>query len=193
MESSSLLLTDLLRLIGFTVAIAGVLIAFALHRRSRASVETQEVPVAVATDAGYRDTPTVRIIDSQHFDRLRRTARLAMGEQIDILPAHPIVGPRFRVTLKEIATLDATPAVHLEIVYSGVQVSCGPLAKEIGYNEFLVPRASRDESRTAIFHFHENGEELEFMRVKVNAIDRDARAVDIEVLQLRGTWPGTDA
>lgn len=193
MESSSLL-TDLLRLIGFSAVLAGVLIAFVVHRRNRSAGEREEAQAAVAAaKPDYRDTPTVRIMDSQHFDRLRRTARLGLGEQIDILPAHPIVGPRFRVSLKQIAMLDATPAAHLEIVYSGVQVSCGPLAKELGYNEFLVPRASREESRTAIFHYEESDDSLELMRVKVNSIDQDARAVELEVLQMRGSWPRPEA
>lgn len=191
MESSSELLIDLLRLIGFAAALAGILIAFAAYRRNRSASHAEEVPAAVLP--GYGDAQTVRIVDSQHFDRLRRTARLSCGENIDIFPAHPIVGPRFRVGLKEIAMLDTMPAAHLEIVYSGIQVSCGPLAKEIGYNEFLVPRAFRDEARTAIFHYDESDQMLEFMRVKVVAIDTDARTADVEVMQIRGSWPHTDA
>jgi hypothetical protein len=192
MESSPLFFSDLVRLIGFSIALAGALIAFALYRRNRPTFNAEPAPVPVATKIAYRDAPTVRVVDSQHFDRLRRTVRLAKGEQIDVLASHPIVGPRFRLTLKSIEMLDATPAAHLEVVYSGIQVSCGPLAKEIGYNEFLVPRAARDESRTGIFHYHESGEALEFMRIKVNAIDVGGGSVEFEVMQMRGSWPGLE-
>jgi hypothetical protein len=189
MESSALFSSDLIHLLGLSVVFAGALIAFALYRRSRPTLDVEQVSAA---SIAYRDAPTVRIIDSQHFDRLRKTVRLAKGEQIDVLASHPIVGPRFRLTLKSIEMLDATPAAHLEIGYSGIQVSCGPLAKEIGYNEFLVPRASRDESRTAIFHYHESSEALEFMRIKVNAIDVSGGSVECEVMQMRGNWPGLE-
>ena len=128
MESSALFSSDLIHLLGLSVVLAGALIAFALYRRSRPTLDVEQ---ASAASIAYRDAPTVRIIDSQHFDRLRKTVRLARGEQIDVLASHPIVGPRFRLTLKSIEMLDATPAAHLEIVYSGVQVSCGPLAKEL--------------------------------------------------------------
>jgi hypothetical protein len=192
MESSPLFFSDLGRLLGFSVALAGALIALTLYRRSRPTLNAEHAPAPVAAKIAYRDAPTVRVVDSQHFDRLRRTVRLAKGEQIDILPAHPVVGPRFRLALKAIEKLDATAAAHLEIAYSGVQVSCGPLAKELGYNEFLVPRASRDESRTAVFHFHESGEALEFMRIKVNEIDAATGSAEFEVMQMRGNWPGLE-
>lgn len=192
MESSAVFSSDLIHLLGLSVVLAGALIAFTLYRRSRPTLDVEQAPGPVTANIAYRDAPTVRVIDSQHFDRLRRTVRLATGEQVDLLASHPIVGPRFRLTLKSIEMLDTTPAAHLEIVYSGIQVSCGPLAKEIGYNEFLVPRASRDESRTAIFHYHESSEVLEFMRIKVNAIDVGSGGVEFEVMQMRGNWPGLD-
>jgi hypothetical protein len=193
MESSALFSSDLIHLLGLSAVLACALIAFALYRRSRPTLDVEQTSAPAAASIAYRDAPTVRVIDSQHFDRLRRTVRLAKGEQIDVLASHPIVGPRFRLTLKSIEMLDATPAAHLEVVYSGIQVSCGPLAKEIGYNEFLVPRASRDESRTAIFHYHESGEALEFMRIKVNAIDVSGGSGEFEVMQMRGSWPRADA
>ena len=160
MESSALFSSDLIHLLGLSVVLAGALIAFALYRRSRPTLDVEQASAPVAANIVYRDAPTVRIIDSQHFDRLRKTVRLAKGEQIDVLASHPIVGPRFRLTLKSIEMLDATPAAHLEIGYSGIQVSCGPLAKELGYNEFLVPRASRDEARTAVVRLQHEVEQL---------------------------------
>jgi hypothetical protein len=191
MESSSLLFSDLVRIIGISVAVAVAILAFALYRRPRA--HTPRTPKASGTRAPARDAPTVRIIDSQHFDRLRKTVQLTPGEQVDILAAHPVVGPRFRITLKGVETRETGAVAHLHVVYSGLQVSCGPLTTEIGYNEFLVPRATRDESRTAVFHYQESLEAMEFMRIKVTAIELDPVSVELEVMQMRGNWPGVDA
>jgi hypothetical protein len=190
MESSSLLFSDLVRIIGISIAVAIAILAFALYRRPRPSTERSPKPISVR--APNRDAPTVRIIDSQHFDRLRKTVLLTPGEHVDILTAHPVVGPRFRITLNGVDTHDGAPLAHLTVVYSGLQVSCGPQAKEIGYNEFLVPLATRNESRTAVFHYQESLEAMEFMRIKVTAIDLDPVNVELEVMQMRGNWPGVD-
>jgi hypothetical protein len=180
MESSSLLFSDLVRIIGISIAVAIAILAFALYRRPRPSTERSPKPISVR--APNRDAPTVRIIDSQHFDRLRKTVLLTPGEHVDILTAHPVVGPRFRITLNGVDTHDGAPLAHLTVVYSGLQVSCGPQAKEIGYNEF----------RTAVFHYQESLEAMEFMRIKVTAIDLDPVNVELEVMQMRGNWPGVD-
>jgi hypothetical protein len=193
MDSSFLHIIELSQLIWFAVALAATLIGVGLYRRSRSVIEAENTAPAPVARIAYSDTPTVRVLDSQHFDRLRKPVHLAPGQHVDIFPAHPIVGPRFRISLHAISMHDAAEAAHLTIVYAGVQVSCGPLAKEVGYNEFLVPRASRDESRSAVFHYQESSHTLEFMRIKVSAIDRTSNTVELEIVQMRGRWPGGDA
>lgn len=193
MDSSSLHITDLSQLIWFAVVLAAALIGVAVYRRSRGTIEAERTAPAPVAKVAYSDTPTVRVLDSQHFDRLRKPVHLAPGQHADIFPTHPIVGPRFRISLHAISTHGAAEAAHLTVVYAGVQVSCGPLAKEVGYNEFLLPRASRDESRSAIFHYQEGSHTLEFMRIKVNAIDRSRNTVELEVVQMRGRWPGGES
>lgn len=192
MDSSALHISDLSQLILLTLVLAAALIGFAVYRRSRGAIQEHIAPAPVVK-AAYSDTPTVRVLDSQHFDRLRKTVHLTPGQHADIFPTHPIVGPRFRVTLHALSTHDAADAAHVAVVYAGVQVSCGPLAKEVGYNEFLLPRAGRDESRSAVFHYQESSHTLEFMRVKVSAIDPSTNSVELEVVQMRGRWPSGDA
>lgn len=190
MESTSALILDLPQLIWFTVALAAALVGFATYRRGRAVVDSQPGSRAPANNIVYRDAPTVRVVDSERFDRLRRIVRLAPGEHIDLMQAHPVVGPRFRLTLNAITTHDTAEAAHLSVIYAGTQLSCGPLSKELGFNEFLVPRASRDASRSAVFHYRESGDVLDFMRIKVRAIEADANTVEFEVVHTRGKWPG---
>lgn len=190
MDSSSLHILELPQLIWFAVALGAALVGVGIYRRWRPSVHVQRPRSAPSVSVTYSDAPTVRVLDSQHFDRLRKPVHLTPGEHVDILPAHPIIGPRFRIRLNGISGHGANEAAHITVVYAGVQVSCGPLAKELDFNEFLVPRASRDESRSTVFHYRESSHALEFMRLKVSAIDRSTKTVEIEVVQMRGRWPG---
>ena len=191
MESTSaLIIFDLPQLLWFAVALAAVLVGVATYRRGRTVMDSQQASRASTNNIVYRDTPTVRVVDSERFDRLRRTVRLSTGAHVDLMQAHPVVGPRFRLTLNGITTHDATEAAHLSVVYGGTQLSCGPLSKELGFNEFLVPRASRDASRSAVFHYRESGDVLDFMRIKVRSIDPGANAAEFEIVHTRGKWPG---
>jgi hypothetical protein len=192
MEPSPAFIFDLSQLIWFAVALAGVAIGIVAYRRARSSLDQVQASSTATGRIVYSDAPTVRIVDSQHFERLRKSVRLSPGEHSDILQAHPLVGPRFRLILNAIARHGVTDAAQIGIVYCGVQVSCGPLAKELGYNEFLVPCAARDESRSAVFHYQEAGNALDFMRIKVKEIDVTANLVEFDVMQMRGQWPGSE-
>lgn len=192
MDPSSLHISELSQLIWLAVALAVALVGFGVYRRSRHPIEAENTAPAPAVKIAYSDAPTVRVLDSQHFDRLRKSVHLTPGQHVDIFPAHPIVGPRFRISLHAIKTHAGADAAHVTIVYAGVQASCGPLAKELDYNEFLIPQAARDESRSAIFHFQDTSHTLEFMRIKVTAIDRSTSTVELEVTHMRGRWPTGD-
>lgn len=191
MDLGSFISSDTLALLCFLLAFASVSVGYLIYRRSRSATQSNPPPPALAPIV-YRDAPTVRVSDSQHFDRLRKVLNISTGEEVDILHAHPVVGPRFRVTLRGIVMHGASDAAHLSVIFHGQQVSCGPLGRELGYNEFYVPRAARDESRSAIFHYAESDNSLELMRIKVNSIDRVRDSVQIEVMQMRGNWPGSE-
>lgn len=188
MDSSSLHILEIPQLIWFAVALGATLIGIGVYRRWRPSVHTGRAR-STGADVTYSDAPTVRVLDSQHFDRLRKPVHLTPGDHVDILPAHPVIGPRFRIILNGISVDGSHEAAHITVVYGGLHVSCGPLVKELGYNEFLVPRAGRDEARSSVLYYRESGHSLEFMRLKVNAIERNTRTVEIEVVQMRGRWP----
>ena len=65
---------------------------------------------------------------------------------------------------------------HIAVEFGGAAVSCGPLVEEVAFNEFVLPRASRDEPRNSVYHYTESGDALEFMRIKLRAVDAAAKA-----------------
>jgi hypothetical protein len=190
MESGPLISQDFTAVIGFVIAFAAIFVGLALYRRSRASLVATEEPALPVGTIVYHEAPTVRVTDSQHFDRLRKVVRLSAGKHADIVQAHPIVGPRFRISLHSILLHGVSEAAHVTVVFNGNQVSCGPLAKEVSYNEFYIPRAVREDSRSAVFYYDESGNALEFMRIKVTSIDAAAQTAEIEAMHMRGNWPG---
>ena len=192
MDSAALISAEYTRLFWLVIAFAVALIGLSLYRRNRSSLESSEKSAVPVGTIVYSDAPTVRLTDSQHFDRLRKVVRLTAGQHTDIVQAHPIVGPRFRIALHGIVLHGASECAHVRIVFHGNQVSCGPLASEVNYNEFYLPRAAREESRSALFYYNESGNALEFMRIKVNDIDASKKTAEIEAMQMRGNWPGSE-
>lgn len=154
----------------------------------------QHAPVSPARAAApgpivYRDAPTVRVSDSQRVDRTRKIVRVKTGESVDVLATAPGLPTRFRITLKNIVENSDLEAAHLAVEFGGTQLSCGPLVHEIACNEFVLPRATRDEHRSSIFYYHERGESLEFMRIKLKSADAGTGLVELDVMQLQGHWP----
>jgi hypothetical protein len=80
------------------------------------------------------------------------------------------------------------PTAHILVSYGGTQVSCGPEVEEVGTNEFILPRAGRDEPRSSIYHYHERGDTLDFMRIKLRGIDPATGAAEFDVMQMSGHW-----
>lgn len=176
------------QLLCLAVAITAALIAAGSYwRRNRLS--TVAMRGAAPGKIIYHDTPTVRVVDSQRVDRMRKVVRLATGEHIDILETRAGLSPRFRITLKSIVAQAEAAATHVAIEFGGTRVSCGPMAEETGFNEFIVPRAARDEPRSSVFHYQENGDSLDFMRIKVRGIDAAAGTAELDVMQVSGHWP----
>ncbi|MET0498610.1 MAG: hypothetical protein ABW106_10140 [Steroidobacteraceae bacterium] len=179
--------TDIPRLLGLLIALAGGLFAAGSFVRRR---HPTPGGVGAATSTGrivYSDTPTVRVAKSQRVDRVRKLARLAAGEHFDVLENHGIPVPRFRVTVKSIGERAGSPTAHILVSYGGTQVSCGPAVEEVASNEFILPLTKRDDPRTTVFHFHERGDALDFMRVRLRGIDADG-AAEIDLMQVSGNW-----
>jgi len=189
--TTSNLLLDLPKLLCLVIAlVGGAFAATTWWRRHRPSAIAGAQRGANPGKIIYQDAPTVRVVDSQRVDRIRKIVRLAVNESVDILESRGSPVPRFRVTLKEVMK-DATPAVRLVVEYGGTPLSCGPLVKELGHNEFLLPRVAREEHRSAILYFHERGDALDFMRIKLRGVDTATNVAEIDVMQVSGNWPAS--
>ena len=137
----------------------------------------------------YRDSPTVRIADSQRVDRTRKVVTLRVGETLDVLPTAAALPPRFRITCKSIVDGSDLEAAHIVVEFSGAQLSCGPLVHETAFNEFVSPRASRDEHRSSVFYYYESCDSIEFMRMKLKSADPGKGRIELDIMQMHGHWP----
>lgn len=176
-------------LLSFAGSIVAAFVAAALYWRGR------QPPVASGARAPspgqivYRDAPTVRVMDAQRVDRRRKLVKLSPGEFVDIVETSARLPPRFRIVLKRVVDCEGGAVAHIGVQFAGAAVSCGPLVEEIGFNEFVLPRASRDDPRNCVYHYQESGDALDFMRIKLRATDPAANWAEIDVLQVSGHWP----
>ena len=188
------LLADLPKILVLAIALVGAVVAASTwwrRHRSSALVGMQR-NARVNADVGkivYHDAPTVRVVDSQRVDRVRKILRLVPGEHVDVLENHGAPIPRFRITLKTVLTDGDAPAARLFVEYGGTALSCGPLVQEVGHNDFILPRTARDDPRTSVLYFHERGDALDFMRIKVRGIEPATNSAEIDVMQVSGHWP----
>ncbi|HJY35819.1 MAG TPA: hypothetical protein VJ299_00075 [Steroidobacteraceae bacterium] len=192
MDSSSLLSAQLPLLLCLAVAVTGGLIAAIFLHRQRAAhaIAMQRVAAPAPGKIIYSDAPTVRVSDSQRVDRRRKIVRLTAGEHVDILETPEGMEPRFRITLKSVVRM--ADSAHIAVAFGGTRVSCGPLVQEQSTNEFIVPRALRDESRSSVFHYYEKGSSLDFMRIKVRSLDAAAGTAELDVMQIAAHWPAAE-
>jgi len=191
MESISTFTMDLPRLLCLAIALAGGLLALGsfVRRHRYPSAVMQRVGAAAAPGKIiYHDAPTVRVAESQRVDRMRKLIRLVPGEYVDVLENRGSPVARFRISLKSVGQHSDGPTAHILVSFGGTQLSCGPAVTELDHNEFILPRSGRDEPRTAVFHYHERGEALDFMRIKLRGIDADSGAAEIDVMQVSGGW-----
>jgi hypothetical protein len=168
---------------------AGLIAAMSfLHRqRTAADLAMQRAAAAAPGKIIYSDAPTVRVVEAQRVDRRRKIVRLTAGEHIDILETPEGMEARFRITLKSVVRM--ADAAHIAVAFGGTRVSCGPLVQEQSTNEFILPRALRDEPRCSVFHYYENGSSLDFMRIKVRSLDAAAGTAELDVMQIAAHWP----
>jgi hypothetical protein len=191
--TSTSIFVEIARLLFLMLAVSyGFVAAASFWRRRTAAVSAVQKKSSDTPSAGaivYNDAPTVRVVDSQRVDRLRKVSRLTVGEFIDVLETRIDTTPRFRVTLKALVRRNDADAAHVAVEFGGTTVSCGPLVEEVAFNEFILPRGLRDEPRNAIFHFHEHGDNLDFMRIKLRSVDVQSGSAELDMLQVSGSWP----
>ena len=190
---SPLVIAQVPLLLCLAVAVTGGLVAAIYVHRHRAAASELAIQRAAASAPGkiiYSDAPTVRVVESQRVDRRRKIVRLAAGEHVDILETPDGMEPRFRLTLKSVVRM--ADAAHIAVAFGGTRLSCGPLVQEQSTNEFIVPRALRDEPRSSVFHYHEKGSSLDFMRIKVRSLDAAAGTAELDVMQVAAHWPAAE-
>jgi hypothetical protein len=161
-----------------------------LHRQREAAELAMQRAAAAPARIIYNDAPTVRVPDSQRVDRRRKIVRLSAGDHVDILETPEGMEPRFRITLKSVVRM--ADAAHIAVGFGGTRVSCGPLVQEQSTNEFIVPRALKDEPRSSVFHYFEKGSSLDFMRIKVRSLDAAAGTAELDVMQVSAHWPAAE-
>ena len=79
MDTTYTILADLPRLVALAISVTAALIAVGAYLRRRPSEFANVQPPPAAPRAEgivYRDAPTVRVVDSQRVDRLRKAVRL---------------------------------------------------------------------------------------------------------------------
>jgi hypothetical protein len=189
--SGTSLIADAAQMLALAIAFAAALVAAAVYWRQRSTVlgVQREGLAQPPANIIYNDPPTVRMIESQRVDRLRKVVQLGTGAYVDILECPAGDTPRFRITLKSVLERAESAVAHIAVEFRGTPVSCGPLVQEIAFNEFVLPRTLRDEPRSAVFHYHERGDALDFMRIKVRSLDLQAQTAEIDVMQVLGHWP----
>lgn len=180
---------DVVQQLWLAVGLMAAFIAGAMYWRR------QHTPAPAARAAGrpapivYRDSPTVRVADSQRVDRTRKLVSLGVGESIDVLATAIGLPPRFRVSCKGIVDGSDLEAAHIVVEFSGAQLSCGPLVQETAFNEFVIPRVSRDEHRSCVFYYYERGDSIELMRMKLKSAEPNRGVIELDIMQLHGHWP----
>jgi hypothetical protein len=180
---------DVSYLVFLGVAVIAGFLGASLVMKRTASIATPAKSPASVGKILYQDAPTVRVVDSQRVDRLRKVVRLKAGEQTDIIDTPNGQRPRLRVTIRSI---DSNPeSVHLTVEFGDKTVSCGPAVRELSANEFSMPRAVRDEPRNSVFHYQETGDALELMRLKIRNIDLAEQTAEVDALYINGRWPTT--
>ena len=166
---------DVSYLVFLGIAVVAGFLGASLVMKRAASVASPAKSPAPAGKILYQDAPTVRVVDSQRVDRLRKVVRLKAGEQTDIIDTPNGQRPRLRVTVRSI---DSNPeSVHLAVEFGDKTVSCGPAVRELSANEFSV------------FHYQETGDALELMRLKIRNIDLAEQTAEVDALYINGRWP----
>jgi hypothetical protein len=185
--------------VGLIAAAAALWAVFRRWRRTRSSptLDLVAAPSAPQPVVARGDTPTIRLGDSQRIDRLHKVISLQAGEYVDLLDLTFDQIPRLRITFINVERVEGDeqhPAprdcarIHLEL--GGAIAGCGALVKEVAVNQFLVPRATQDEHRCSILHFHGKDDLVNFLRVKVLNLDSERQSVDVDVLHVSGQWAG---
>jgi hypothetical protein len=142
---------------------------------------------SVADDGVVQDfMSTMRLSDTQRIDRLHRVVTLTVGEKADLKELSFGRLTKLAVVFDGVEHARGQDFARIKLELGGASADCGVSVKELGDNDFLVPRAAPDDQRCIIHYMSGKGDAVSFLQVKVQKIDPIERSAAIDVLHLRG-------
>ncbi len=136
----------------------------------------------------YTDAPTVRLSDTQRIDRLQRVVSLKAGQHADLKDLTFGRLSQLRVELTGIEQESGEDFAHVRIELGGAAATCGAAVQELSQNDFLIPRAGKDDQRSSVLYFCGKNDAVSFLQVKVRLLDAVEQSAAIDVLHVRGRW-----
>ncbi len=129
---------------------------------------------------------TVRLSDTQRIDRLHRVVTLTAGQKADLKEMSFGRLSKLSVALTGIEQARGKDFARIKLELGGASADCGASVKELGENDFLVPRATIDEQRCSIMYVCGKPDAVSFLQVKVQNLNPVEGSVSIDVLHVRG-------
>jgi hypothetical protein len=129
---------------------------------------------------------TIPLTDTQRIDRLQRVVSLKPGQHADLDDLTFGRLPKLRVAFRGIEHTKGQEFAHIKIELGGATASCGASVEEVGDNDFLVPRASGDDQRSAIHYMCGKSDAVSYLQVRVRKIDIAEGSASVDVLHVRG-------
>ncbi len=129
---------------------------------------------------------TMRLSDTQRIDRLHRVVTLKVGQKADLKDLSFDRIPKLAVTFGGVEHARGQDFARIKLELGGASADCGLSVKELGDNDFLMPRAMPDDPRSSIHYMSGKGDAVSFLQVKVQKIDPVERSAAIDILHVRG-------
>jgi hypothetical protein len=165
--------------------LSGVLLKWVWPKKATAQKKRSRRPAS--NDGGVQDfMSTMRLSDTQRIDRLHRVVTLAIGEKADLKELSFDRLPKLSVSFNGVEHARGQDFARIKLELGGATADCGQSVKEVGDNDFLVPRAAPDDPRCVIHYMSGKGDAVSFLQVRVQKIDPVERSAAIDVLHLRG-------
>lgn len=165
--------------------LSGVLIKVFWPKKTPAG-KTRRIK-SVGSDGAVKDfMSTMRLSDTQRIDRLHKVVTLTVGQKADLKELTFDRLPKLAVTFGGVEQARGQDFARIKIELGGASADCGMSVKEVGENDFLVPRSTQDDQRCLIHYMCGKGDAVSFLQVKVQKIDPVGGSAAIDVLHLRG-------
>jgi hypothetical protein len=183
--NSTLFGFPVLGIVALLALVLGVVLLKALWPKKKSGKRSHVK--SVSPDGTVKDfMSTMRLSDTQRIDRLHRLVTLSTGEKADLKDLSFDRLTKLAVTFRGIEQARGQDFARIKLELGGASADCGISVKEVGDNDFLVPRAAPDDPRCVIHYMSGKGDAVSFLQVKVQKIDPVKGSAAIDVLHLRG-------